>query len=793
MNLIRSYYIFLTFAFLFGTWQNAQARHLVGGDLTYECLGKDVNGANLYEITLTLYRDCLPNAQFPTNTPFDRVAEIGVFDGANRSLVTTLFVNRGDTLIIPLTSDNECVPPPNNLCYASATYTQVVALADNPNGYHLAWGRCCRNESIVNLFNPGALGIAYTTQIPSTDLCNSSPSFNNALPTFICQNDLFNFDHSATDLDGDSLVYELTVPFTAGSQSVPQPTASPPPYPTVNWGGGFGLNNIMNGDPKLNVNPTTGQLIVGPTQTGQYVFSLSVFEYRNGMLLSEVKRDIQINVIECPINFPPRVNRPENNNVSADTLLFIKGNRTCFDYVIRDINGPGVPADLLTVQAEGELLEPPYNATFSAVDGLSPINASICWEPACDFDENRIFTIRISATDNNDCPGPNTTTDTMYVRVITGELLPPELLCASITGPDEIQLNWQNSNDLGVSGFVAYHIFRDDGNGFEEIGTLSDPAETIFIDDMASNADTESYCYRIQTERECPFTELSEPSNVICSAESEDVDICHVSVLPSQQGIEIVWTPPFSVEFGTFRIYRTNPGTEEDIAIADITEPMTFSYVDSSALLPAGAYCYRISAVDACGLEKTTTRDCSVFLTTEQNDFAITLDWTAYEGWEFGVSAYEIWRVNAVNDTVIIAVVDGNTFTYEDLDIVNNLGLYEYLVFARPAANECSPGAWSNLSSEAFEPRFFVPNAFTPNDDGHNDRFEIKGAFTRDYQLQVFNRWGKQIFLSESLDNSWDGTVEGRPVQEGVYVYRLIVGGNQGERFERGGTITLIR
>lgn len=84
----------------------------------------------------------------------------------------------------------------------------------------------------------------------------------------------------------------------------------------------------------------------------------------------------------------------------------------------------------------------------------------------------------------------------------------------------------------------------------------------------------------------------------------------------------------------------------------------------------------------------------------------------------------------------------------------------------------------------------FIPNAFTPNGDGVNDRFEIIGeeadCFT---EMYIFDRWGNLIHKTYSPALWWDGSYQNRPASEGVYVYLL-----RSERgFERAGTVTLLR
>ncbi len=71
---------------------------------------------------------------------------------------------------------------------------------------------------------------------------------------------------------------------------------------------------------------------------------------------------------------------------------------------------------------------------------------------------------------------------------------------------------------------------------------------------------------------------------------------------------------------------------------------------------------------------------------------------------------------------------------------------------------------------------FFVPNAFTPNGDGLNDVFKAIPLYdyVKDFVLQIYNRWGQQIFESRGSTNGWDGTYQGKPMQQGTYVYRIL-------------------
>lgn len=68
----------------------------------------------------------------------------------------------------------------------------------------------------------------------------------------------------------------------------------------------------------------------------------------------------------------------------------------------------------------------------------------------------------------------------------------------------------------------------------------------------------------------------------------------------------------------------------------------------------------------------------------------------------------------------------------------------------------------------------YIPNTFTPNIDGLNDYFQpVFDCAVRGYRLQIFDRWGRQVFISHDVDATWDGVVDGKPLPVGVYNFRL--------------------
>ena len=86
-----------------------------------------------------------------------------------------------------------------------------------------------------------------------------------------------------------------------------------------------------------------------------------------------------------------------------------------------------------------------------------------------------------------------------------------------------------------------------------------------------------------------------------------------------------------------------------------------------------------------------------------------------------------------------------------------------------------------------------VPNAFTPNDDNTNNEFFVRYTGIQSLSIQVFNRWGQQVYSANDPDFRWDGTYKGNTVPEGVYVYVIEGIGENGLAYQRQGSITVIR
>lgn len=101
---------------------------------------------------------------------------------------------------------------------------------------------------------------------------------------------------------------------------------------------------------------------------------------------------------------------------------------------------------------------------------------------------------------------------------------------------------------------------------------------------------------------------------------------------------------------------------------------------------------------------------------------------------------------------------------------------------------------WPLMVNVTEEVYIYVPNAFSPNGDDLNDEFSVVTRLITDFNIQMFDRWGKLLYASDDLSFGWDGKdISGQPVTEGVYVYRIVATTYSGDRIDRSGSVTVIR
>ncbi len=266
----------------------SHATHIVGGSLSYTHLG-----GSTYRVTMKLYRDC-GGINFPGSVTISVRQPNGAVFSPSKDITIPF---PGATQLQPYI--DTCAVNPG-ICVQEAIFTTVVNnLPPNPGGYHLYYQLCCRNASLLNIVNPLSTGESFYAFIPDNNIyfTNSSPQWVNFPPIFVCQNQPINFNHAATDIDGDSLSYHLYQPY---SNTAPTYTGNNINFTPVTWQTGYGTTNPLGGPPNSMTISNTGLLNDSPQNLGQYVVGVCCVEWRNGVRLDSILRDFQFNVVYCP-------------------------------------------------------------------------------------------------------------------------------------------------------------------------------------------------------------------------------------------------------------------------------------------------------------------------------------------------------------------------------------------------------------------------------------------------------------------------------------------------------------
>jgi gliding motility-associated-like protein len=274
----------------------AWATHVVGGEMTYRFLGT-VPGGNQYEVTLSIYEDCINGA--PDAIAADNPASITVFDAVTSSIVQQNRVYYALAINVPANFSNSCITNFPNICLTKKTFTINYVLPPSTTGYLVAYQKCCRNLGIINIASPGAGGSTYMCFIPPVAVAehNSSAIFKNYPPQVICLNNPLTYDNSATDADGDSLSYEFCNSLDeVGSHEYPLP----PPYDTVAWlQPVYYYNKPITGYPPIVIDPVTGLMTGTPNRVGRHLVTVCCHEWRNGIMINTTSREFQFVVTDC--------------------------------------------------------------------------------------------------------------------------------------------------------------------------------------------------------------------------------------------------------------------------------------------------------------------------------------------------------------------------------------------------------------------------------------------------------------------------------------------------------------
>ncbi len=358
----------------------AQATHAVGGELTYTCVG-----VNQYLVTLKFYRDCNGVAA-PTNCNNGLSFNIRSTNcGANFNECFTL---QGVQVITPIcpTEVDRCVNANGTYGLEEYTFTKLVNLSPyagcgTPTDWVFSWALCCRNNSITSLQNPGNQNLYLRTEMNRQAVaCNNSPQFGTSPTPYYCLGQQINYNPGAFDADGDSLAYDLLQPRTTNNATIPFAANYSLTQPIRNIGGAGAVQ----------VDPITGTLTCIPSVQQVAVVTYRVREYRNGVLIGSVTRDVQVVVRPCLGNTSPTASGVNGSGNYTTTVC--AGTPVSFTINTSDLNA----GQNTTISWNNAI----PGATFTT-SGSPFQTATFNWTPTVADIGNNTFAVQV---EDNACP-----------------------------------------------------------------------------------------------------------------------------------------------------------------------------------------------------------------------------------------------------------------------------------------------------------------------------------------------------------------------------------------------------
>ncbi|MDW8273416.1 MAG: hypothetical protein RMJ53_04200, partial [Chitinophagales bacterium] len=358
----------------------------MGANITYECVGP-----GRYLVYLTMYRDCGGIDAESSHTLNFRSQQCNV----NSSI--TLNRISGPTDITPIPAlcgtPSRCASSNGQFGVQKVVYRGTLNLPVGcGSDWVLWWDLCCRNAAINTLNNPSNQSTFVESRLNNTlSPCNNSPVFLNDPVAYYCVNQNVIYNHGVTDADGDSLVFRLIAPRDANGIQV---TYNAPYSPT----------NPIATATGFNLNSANGDITFTPTQAQVGVTAVLVEEYRNGILIGSVVRDIQFTILNCT-NTLPTASGINGSNRFVDSVC--AGAQISFT-----INSADPDANQIVSMDWNNAIT---GASFTTTSSNRPVG-TFTWTPPLNTPTgNYSFTVKV---EDNACPlrGVNVYSYTIFVK-----------------------------------------------------------------------------------------------------------------------------------------------------------------------------------------------------------------------------------------------------------------------------------------------------------------------------------------------------------------------------------------
>jgi gliding motility-associated-like protein len=696
------------------------ASHMMGGEITWRCSG------NNYVFYLKVYRDCR-GVGFTNTTQQITVTGHPTISSINCAPYT----------LTDLSAPNcgySCADanPPQGATEEYVFKSAPISLGNftpPAAGWIFTWNLCCRNGTILNLTGPGGLGMTLRSKMFSfngqlaTPCFDNSPAFAERPSSFICSGYSFTYNHTAIDVEFDSLVYTWDRPADGNA----------PALTLLNYANGYTINNQMPGTPTLDVN--TGEVNIFPDTNnlsqGDFVTCVRVDAYKCNIKVAEIYREIQVGLSNAcgtifggTLDNPPKFLDPNTNlPYLSITDTIIAGDSAFFAIKIQDTDFNTVPVfglQTVTLEVVGQALDSAYFAApgsgcgrppCATLNKVTPYTFSpadiirMNWKTNCNHlprkqgcvSLSNKYTFVLKARDNF-CPAPARKNVTVNIIVVEPpRLLPPTLRCASVDTLGHVTLTWTPPTPKDTFNvFYNYQILRatNPAGPFVTIDSVLSYFSGSYTD-VTINAQQQKYYYYMQTRCGCDSLKLSDYT----SDTLETMMVTGSFLTPGSPVATVTWNPistplPASNFNGYYYIYRTNHAFNTTVFV-DSTNSVL--YLDT-LLGCIDSITWRVGILDSSGCTSwsafggtsftndTVVEPPTINCVSVLANGNVTLDWSppapADSGRIFG--GYMIYRSTpspAGPYSLIGSVNNYNTKTYTDASAnVYSGGPYYYYI-----------------------------------------------------------------------------------------------------------------
>jgi len=626
------------------------ATHAAGMDISFECIARN-STSDFYKITVSFYRDC-NNTAAPGSMDIDFTSSCG-------SGSQTMLLSAGPTYITPTCtqSGTPCSGTSSLVEIEEYKYEKLITL-DHCDDWTFTVCIQNRNNAITTILQPGNEQLCVQAELNNLNFCNNSPTFTEYPAPYICVNEPFCYNNGAFDIDGDSLVYSLVTPlgydFGTGNVS------------NVQFLPGYSVANPISGTTTFD--PSSGNLCMTANTTDIGIVAMKISEYRNGVFVGSVIRDIQIIILPCT-TVPPVLSGfngfPANvtNSTSLDDSLNL-----CADFgdTISFTIDASIGSSNNKIMSWSGLASAPA-ATFDIVNNFSNNpTGTFFWIPQSSDVVNNPFSFNITVQDDA-CPINNVFS---YTYTITLSSSSTFIVNATVNdescygyGDGSIQLTVNGTDSIPQYNWIGPNGYT---NPNEDINGIRSGLYNLTITDISGCYLQDSFIISSPN----PVSVSFNVDSISCSGFNDGA--INMTTTGFSSFANVVWyarTPP--ILFGQWYLFSGDEDIDSlvpgiyAVQIADTINNNLCIFYDTLEILDANPYnaSYNINEITC-----KDGNDGFIDLNVSGNTSSLVYNWTGTNG--FSNNTQDIFQLSS--GIYVITITNPNGCIYNDsIELVN--------------------------------------------------------------------------------------------------------------------------